>query len=152
MNPTLKEIFHNNVKFSEQVRWNKKSYRQGATILHAGDYGNELYLMLGGEAHVNMPIKAAAGRESGLSRLFENDVFGELSLFEERPRTANVIAATDCELAVIEGSSLVAFMDSHPEIGYFILRDIFNQVVDRLRQNNIRTTTVLELYLRECGE
>jgi hypothetical protein len=40
-------------------------------------------------------------------------------------------------------------MDSYPEKGYFILREIFMRLIMHMRQSTIRTKTVLQLYLTE---
>jgi hypothetical protein len=44
---------------------------------------------------------------------------------------------------------MISFLDKYPEKGYFVLRDIFMHLVMHMRQNNIRTQTVLQLYLNE---
>jgi hypothetical protein len=46
---------------------------------------------------------------------------------------------------------MLSFMETYPEKGYFVLRELFMNLVMRIRQNNLRTKTVLELYLRENG-
>jgi CRP/FNR family cyclic AMP-dependent transcriptional regulator len=84
-----------------------------------------------------------------LARLKEHDFFGELAMFDGEPRSEEVIALTDCEIAKIDGSSLIRFMEQHPEKGYFVLREMFMNLVRYMRQNNIRTKTVLQLYLSE---
>jgi CRP-like cAMP-binding protein len=70
-------------------------------------------------------------------------------MFDGEPRSAEVIALTDCEIAKFDGPKMISFLDRYPEKGYFVLRDIFMHLVMHMRQNNIRTQTVLQLYLNE---
>jgi CRP-like cAMP-binding protein len=85
----------------------------------------------------------------GLARLSKDDIFGELAMFDGEPRSAQVIALTDCEIVKFDGPKMISFLDKYPEKGYFVLRDIFMHLVMHMRQNNIRTQTVLQLYLNE---
>ncbi len=43
-------------------------------------------------------------------------VFGEIALLDGRPRTADAIAMSDCELVVIERRDFVPFLSSHPDV------------------------------------
>lgn len=70
-------------------------------------------------------------------------------MFDGEPRSAEVTALTACEIAKVDGSQMLSFMEKYPEKGYFVLRELFMNLVIRIRQNNLRTKTVLELYLSE---
>jgi CRP/FNR family cyclic AMP-dependent transcriptional regulator len=135
--------------FLKIVPFERTAYRKQEVILKENDTGQDVYVILQGEVEVRSEIAEEAMLLSGLARLKENDFFGELAMFDGEPRSAEVIALTDCEIVKIDGPNLIRFMDAYPEKGYFILRDIFMNLVRHLRQNNIRTKTVLQLYLNE---
>jgi len=138
--------------FSKIVPFEKSVYRKQDVVLEEGDEGQEVYFILQGEVQVRSSFMAGGGKLSaGLARLGENDFFGELAMFDGDRRSAEVIALTDCEIVRIDGPSLIRFMDQNPEKGYFVLREIFMNLVRHLRQNNIRTKTVLQLYLNESA-
>jgi hypothetical protein len=46
----------------------------------------------------------------------EGDIFGEIALLDGRPRTANAVAVTDCELFTIERRDFLPLMREEPEI------------------------------------
>ncbi|WP_374088901.1 cyclic nucleotide-binding domain-containing protein [Methylomicrobium lacus] len=136
--------------FSKIVPFEKSVYRKQDIVLEEGDEGQDVYFILQGEVQVRSSFIAGGAKlPAGLARLGENDFFGELAMFDGDRRSAEVIALTDCEIVRIDGPSLIRFMDQNPEKGYFVLREIFMNLVRHLRQNNIRTKTVLELYLNE---
>jgi len=138
--------------FSKIVPFEKSVYSPQDVVLEEGDEGQEVYFILQGEVQVRSSFMAGGGKLSaGLARLGENDFFGELAMFDGDRRSAEVIALTDCEIVRIDGPSLIRFMDQNPEKGYFVLREIFMNLVRHLRQNNIRTKTVLQLYLNESA-
>lgn len=135
--------------FSKIVPFERTVYQKQDVILKEDDTGQDVYLILQGEVQVRSKMTSANTPFSGLARLGENDFFGELAVFDGEPRSAEVIALTDCKIARIDGPNLIRFMDEYPEKGYFLLREIFMNLVRHLRQNNIRTKTVLQLYLNE---
>ncbi|MEC4747056.1 cyclic nucleotide-binding domain-containing protein [Methylomicrobium sp. Wu6] len=127
----------------------KTVFRKQDIVLEQDDEGRDVYFILQGEVQVRSMIADEGTLSAGLARLGENDFFGELAMFDGEPRSAEVIALTDCEIVRIDGPSLIRFMDQSPEKGYFVLREMFMNLVRHLRQNNIRTKTVLQLYLNE---
>jgi len=69
---------------------------QGETILHRGDRGHALYLVLAGEVEVR--IEGAENRCLPLCRMGRGAIFGELSILRDCPVSADVVAATDVRL------------------------------------------------------
>ncbi|WP_024297030.1 cyclic nucleotide-binding domain-containing protein [Methylomicrobium lacus] len=137
--------------FSKIVPFEKSVYRKQDIVLEEGDEGQDVYFILQGEVQVRSRVIGGDKLSAGLARLGENDFFGELAMFDGERRSAEVVALTDCEIVRIDGPSLIRFMDQNPEKGYFVLREIFMNLVRHLRQNNIRTKTVLQLYLNESA-
>jgi CRP/FNR family cyclic AMP-dependent transcriptional regulator len=138
-----------NPLFLKSVPIERRLYQARDVILKEDDAGQDVYLILQGEVQVRSRVASEDTPFPGLARLKEHDFFGELAMFDGEPRSAEVIALTDCEIAKIDGPSLIRFMDQHPEKGYFVLREMFMNLVRHMRQNNIRTKTVLQLYLSE---
>lgn len=136
--------------FVKAVPCEKVDYKMLDVILREDDEGQDVFLILDGQVQVCTHIATRGNPLSpGLARLGKNDIFGELSMFDGEPRSAEVIALTDCTLVKFDGPSMISYLDLHPAKGYFILREIFMHLVMHMRQNNIRTKTVLQLYLNE---
>jgi CRP-like cAMP-binding protein len=131
-----------------------KKYQTGDVIVEEGTSGTELYLILHGTAEVYAAVDhlGTPGRTAGIAKLAENDVIGELCLFDNQPRAASVIATGDCEIAMMDSQSLETFMDQYPAQGYWILKDIFAQVIQRMRQTTLRSNTITALYLNNFSE
>lgn len=138
-------------EFQRTVPCEVRNYHTGEAIIREDDPGTEIYLILSGKAEVYTEVATPVGpgRRTGLCRLSDNDVIGELSLFDHQARIADVIAMTDCRIAVIDGLSLEKFMGEHPERGYWILKEMFRQLVRRMRQAAVRTNTITALYLND---
>lgn len=150
---TFREIVQN-PEFQHKVATEIRRYRAGDAIIEEGDQGTEVFLVLEGKAEVYATVEQPGDHEhrTGLARLAADEVIGELALFDHEPRTASVIAVTDCEVAVMDGQILASYMDQHPEQGYWILKNIFSQVVRRMRQATLRGNTITALYLQDYAD
>jgi len=140
-------------KFMEGLLWNRRKAAAGETLFAEGDHSSEVYVILKGMVRVvgNVDLDDQRTMHSGFSELREGQVFGELPLFDGEPRSATVIALTDCELVVMEGEKLIAFLDAHPEIGYPIFKELIHLLVGRLRQANRRIFSLFAWGLKMRG-
>ncbi len=139
--------------FVQTVPYSKESFKAQDVILGEEEDSQDVYFILEGEVQVSTTLGEMGHNLEkfvpGLARLAKGDFFGELSMIDGEPRSTQVTAETDCEIVKVDGPQMIAFMDRFPEKGYFVLRELFMNLVLRMRQNNIRTKTVLELYLQE---
>ena len=71
-------------------------YKAGASIFSFGDPGHALYIVRSGE--VEIFVKNDQGEKIVLEVAQPGDVFGEVSLLDDGPRTAWVAAVTDAEV------------------------------------------------------
>ena len=106
--------------------YSKAKYNPNDIILKENDNSQDVYFILDGEVQVSTNIDGDVNKLlPGLARLSKDDFFGELSMFDGEPRSAEVTALTACEIAKVDGSLMISFMDRYPEKGYFVLRELF---------------------------
>ncbi|MCW2904879.1 MAG: transcriptional regulator, Crp/Fnr family [Streptosporangiaceae bacterium] len=103
---------------------------RGQTLFNEGETGDRLYVVLDGK--IKLTRTAPDGRENLLSVLGPSEMFGELSLFDPRPRTASAIAVTECRLAGLGHDDLRPWLTGHPEVAVHLLRAL----AQRLRKTN----------------
>lgn len=99
-------------------------------IVKRNDKGDCMYLLLEGEVRVSNTVE---GRETILAKLETGDFFGEICLFDEGARSADVVANRDCTLLKITKLAFDDMIVQHPAIGALFLRSMFRVVVSRLR-------------------
>ena len=95
-----------------------QTYRAGQMILRRGDPGDSMFVIISGD--VQIPIVDANGRQSMVVQLGEQQFFGEMALLTGEPRSADVIAATECTCAVIPKEAANDLITQYPEIGRFL--------------------------------
>lgn len=140
-------------EFVEGTHWRTVHCDAGKPVFAEGDAGRELYLILQGTLRVLGKVELDEQRQiqPGVGELGEGDVFGELVLFEELPRSASIMAVSDARLAAIDGDALLHFLDKHPEIGYPILKELMTVLVGRLRKANQRIFSLFAWGLKSRG-
>ena len=84
-------------RISLSQRLVERRYMAGEPIFSKGDNGNAMFLVLGGRVEIFLPPEGGAERVN-LKEVNEGEHFGELALFDEKPRSASAGARTDCIL------------------------------------------------------
>ena len=103
---------------------------RGERLFDEGDAGDRLYVILDGK--IKLTRTAPDGRENLLSVLGPGEMFGELSLFDPRPRTASAVAVTDSRLAALANDNLRHWLTGRPDVAMHLLRAL----AQRLRRAN----------------
>ena len=108
-------------------------YAKGTIIITEGDFGDSVFLI--GTGSVRVVLLDIDGKESAiLGRLKSGDFFGEMALFEAKPRAATVIADEESTILEVKGQEFLNLMEEHPEIEFKILL----KLSERLRCSNER--------------
>jgi CRP-like cAMP-binding protein len=113
-------------RFAEVAR--EREYPKNSVILFEDDPGDALYIVSGGQ--VKVVLIGEDGREVILSVLSDADFFGEMSLIDDEPRSAHVIAMRDSRLLVLRRDDFQKQIKEHPSIALKVLKVL----VQRLRR------------------
>lgn len=143
----------NEADFRRDTDWRLSSYGAGDTILEAGQTGSALHVIQVGTVRVLGDVELEGERRirPGFFDLSEGEIFGELSLFDQRPRSASVMAVSDCDIASIDGMRLKEYMDRNPETGYRLLWELSTILGARLRRTNDKLFSVMAWGLKARG-
>ena len=90
-----------------------RDLKVGEVLFAAGDDGDGCYLLDRGLLKVT--VTSSLGEERIIAILGPGAVVGELSMIDERPRSASVVALNDCLLRFTSREAFAKFMATHPE-------------------------------------
>lgn len=107
-------------RFAELVR--EKSYPKGSVILFEDDPGDSLFLVRDGR--VKVVLVAEDGREVILGLLGVGEHFGELSLIDDQPRSAHVIAMEESTLLVLRRDDFRRRVEASPQVAWSLLAEL----------------------------
>jgi uncharacterized membrane protein len=109
--------------------------KAGGTVFNAGDYGESLFIVNSGE--VELYIRDTAGQKIILKVAEEDDIFGEISMLDNRPRSATATALSDAELFVLDRDDLLLLFQKKPDSGLNMLASMSSML--READNLLRT-------------
>jgi CRP-like cAMP-binding protein len=102
-----------------------KDYKDGDIIFEENSIGKEMYIILTGNAKV---IKKKDGAETTLATLEEGDFFGEMSLFDNSPRSATVKALGDIKLLEINQKNFLKKISRDPSLAFRMLEKMSQRI------------------------
>ena len=108
-----------------------RSYGPGEILFHEGDAGRALFILESG--HVEVSRKAKKEGSARMAVLNPGDYFGEISLLDERPRTATAAAMEPVVVYLLYKAELEKMMKSAPHIGAAIMTHLATLLAARLR-------------------
>jgi CRP/FNR family cyclic AMP-dependent transcriptional regulator len=103
----------------------ERSYKAGDVVFREGDAGTEFFVIRSGSAAVQLGNRT-------LQVLGPGEVFGEMALIDSEPRSATVVAETDCVLVPVSEKQFLFMTSEAPYFGLSLMRVL----VQRLRSAN----------------
>lgn len=108
---------------------------QWTVIVHQGDPGDSMYFILVGELRVRINV---TDRETILATLSPGDFFGDISLLDKGPRSADVVANQDSEVVRISAEDLDMLANDAPDLAAAFLKGLGRTLTARIRADNKR--------------
>ena len=141
--PLFSSLSEKELNLLEQARIVRR-YNANTTILNDGDTSNALYIINKGK--VKVCIANEQGREVVIAQLSDDEHFGEMSLIDDKPRSASIITRTDCEISLIQKDDFQSLLASNPELSLAVMKGLS----ERLRQadRKIETLALMDVYGR----
>lgn len=102
-------------------------FAQGQVILREGEPGDRLYIVAEGQVDIMINGKILETVEPG-------GILGELALIDDQPRSAMVVARTDCVLTPVSRQHFLALIQRTPLFALQVMR----VMAKRLRRANAR--------------
>mgnify|MGYP005839218189 CR=1 FL=1 len=103
----------------------------GSMLFRQGDEGNELYIVRSGSVATSIALPDGKSRDIAVFK--SGDFFGEMSIFENAPRSATCTAREKSELLVLHQRSIFTIIENHPEAAQKIMYRMLNITTQRLR-------------------
>ena len=91
-----------------------RNWPAGTQIITEGDPGDAVFFIISGR--VKVTLYGEEGREIVLAILNEGDMFGEMSIIDDKPRSANVEAVQDLMCLVVTKGAFLDYMSRHHKV------------------------------------
>ena len=104
------------------------------TIIEEGSQGDSLYVIL--EGAVKVYKQDFYGGREVITTLHEGDHFGEVSLFDQAPRSAAVSTIKPSRLLSLSRDNLQEMMQEDADFAASIYENLISDLCNRLRETN----------------
>jgi hypothetical protein len=105
-------------------------FKQFATVIQAGEKGDAMYLVLEGELRARNMID---NRETTLATLGVGEFFGEVSLLDHGPRSADVVANQPSTVLKISSEAVERMVRESPAVAAPFLYSLSRSIIGRMR-------------------
>ncbi len=116
-----------------------RDYRKDEVIFEEGSRGREMYVVHTGEVRVSR--KDSAGKEAVLGVLLPGEIFGEMALLDQKPRSATAVATKDdTRLVALDRTRFTYLLRHEPEFAFIVMETLCR----RIREKNAQYAELLE--------
>jgi CRP-like cAMP-binding protein len=109
-------------------------FSSATPIFREGDTGTSMFLITQGKVRISKMVPGIG--EEALAILEKGQYFGEMSLIEDGPRSADAIAHAPCELYELSRDRLDEVMFTDKELASVLLWTFVRTLSGRLRETN----------------
>lgn len=103
----------------------KRVFEEGEVITQEGEMGVTFYLILNGSVEVKRGKRV-------LAELGRKQFFGEMALFDNQPRSADVVATSETTCILLTSWDLMGVISANPKIAQRVIAELAR----RLRETN----------------
>jgi CRP-like cAMP-binding protein len=102
-------------------------YQAGEVIIRENDFGETAYIIGEGRVEVSKKLE---GRNVHLAYLGAGETFGEMSMIDEKPRSATITAVTETVVSEVQRDDFFNSFQTDPKVALTLLKVLF----ERLRE------------------
>jgi uncharacterized membrane protein len=113
-------------------RLTEKKFKAGELVFEKGEQGSSMYIVISGSVQIFLPPPDKETPRVVLKDVRTGEYFGELSLFDDKPRSASVEATVDAVLLELTRDELGEHLQKSKGAALAILSEMAN----RLRETN----------------
>ena len=111
-----------------------RSFVLGESLIEAGTAARSLFFLA--EGRVNVSITVQSGVTRRISTIDAGNVFGELAIFGQQRRTADVVAASDGHLLELDADAILELAAEEPRLHAALALAVGRSLADRLGRAN----------------
>jgi len=104
-----------------------KEFPAGTTIFKEGESGREMYVIQSGKINIT---KSMRDTEKVLATLGPGDFFGEMSILNNKPRSANAVVLEDAKVLEVEPKMFENMIRNNVEIAIRIIKMLAKRLQD----------------------
>lgn len=136
------EIDYNSLVILSNL-FEERVYNQAEIIFKEDSIGTSMMMITSGEVRISQI--SGPQTEEALIILKNGDVFGEMALLDDMPRSATAIANTNVIIFEVQREKFLSFLENNKEAGVKILMKLAKILSSRLRETDAKVKAFVSL-------
>jgi CRP-like cAMP-binding protein len=112
----------------------EKEYAEGQQVFAEGDPGDAMYFIVRGQVRVEVRRDSTGTARKTLTVLMPGDYFGEMSIFDQQPRSAFAVAVGETRLLRLSKTGFDTLLGQSSAAGLSVLFAMIRTSSDRIRR------------------
>jgi signal transduction histidine kinase len=125
----FRQLRAEDIRFLQTVA-TERTFAAGTEIFHEGDRGDGIYVLKEGQVEIATLQKT----RRVLSRIEPGEVFGEMAVIEDQPRSASAIARQAASVYFVRRDDILKLIENSPTFSLALLREISSRLREFNRQ------------------
>ena len=113
-----------------------KEFKRGQVLFREGEPGKEMYVVQAGKVNITKTVRET---EKILATLGAGEFFGEMSILNNKPRSAGAVVAEDAKLLVIDPKTFEGMIRGNSEIAVRMIK----KLAERLNEMDAQLENLL---------
>ncbi|MGA1844451.1 MAG: cyclic nucleotide-binding domain-containing protein [bacterium] len=115
---------------AQMVFEDEQAFGPGQVIVSEGDEGDRVYFIL--EGRVKVTTLSSTGKEIRFGELGSEEIFGEMALIDNKPRSASVVTLVPTRVAFVRKHDFIDFLDTRSELAFRLMAYICLAIFKRM--------------------
>jgi CRP-like cAMP-binding protein len=128
--PAFRDLSHKEILEVDGLL-HERTYERDEIIFEEGDEGHGIFIIVTGKVRVKSSSRLL---EMSVREFGPGDMFGELSLFDEAPRSATVVAMESTFVVALFQAEFSSLLTRNKNIGVKVLMEISRTMSRRVRR------------------
>lgn len=104
----------------------RREFKAGEVLFHRGDEGDSMVEII--EGKIRIYTEDSEGNELTLVFRGPGELVGELSLLDQEPRSASVMAVEDSKVLVLDREHFITFLKDRPAVGLQLMLTLTGRI------------------------
>jgi CRP/FNR family transcriptional regulator, cyclic AMP receptor protein len=122
--------------------------RQWSLVVKQGDPGDAMFMVMDGELRART---VSGGKETILATFGPGEFFGDMSLFDQGPRSADVVANVDSNVLKLSAAAFDRLVREAPNLAAPFLQATARTLAARIRADNKRLDRITQQFRSSAG-
>jgi branched-chain amino acid transport system substrate-binding protein len=125
--------FSDKIKEDLSQKMHQHQFQSEETIIKQGDEGDSLFIIIEGAVSVRIFID---NQQVEVDRMGANTFFGEMALLTGEPRTASIVAISNCLLYEITKCDFAPLFMQYPQITEILSKELTRRTINRQKKED----------------